>query len=130
MSTFSLMGLADAMAATKNRYGLQLSSHRLAEIKKRVLELVTSSRFQKLLEGATVSVEQSLSFNDELKQVDLLLEYENRCLVIDYKSSKKYQLKHVAQVGLYKRAIESIKKKPTQGVLVYLLDEGTEFVGV
>jgi len=130
MSTFSLMGLADAMAATKNRYGLQLSSQKLEEIKKRVLELVTSSRFQKFLEGAKATSEQSLSFNDELKQIDLLVENEKEFMVIEYKSSKKYHLKHVAQVKLYKEAIESIKKKPTRGVLVYLLEDGVEFVGV
>jgi exodeoxyribonuclease V beta subunit len=91
---------------------------------------VTNSHFQKLLEGASVSNEQSLSFEDELKQVDLLLEYENKCVVLDYKSSKKYHLKHVSQVRHYKKAIQSIVGKPTTGVLVYLLEDGVEFVGI
>jgi exodeoxyribonuclease V beta subunit len=130
MSSFSLMGMAEAMAATKNRYGLLLTTAKLEEIKKRVLDLVTNSHFQKLLEGAEVSNEQSLSFEDELKQVDLLLTYENKCVVIDYKSSKKYHLKHVSQVRHYKKAIQSIVGKPTTGVLVYLLEDGIEFVGV
>ena len=65
MSTFSIMGLADAMTATKNRYGQQLTSERFEEIKIRVLELVTNDRFQKLLEGAKKSNEQALSFNEE-----------------------------------------------------------------
>jgi exodeoxyribonuclease V beta subunit len=130
MSSFSLMGMAEAMAATKNRYGLLLTTQKLEEIKKRVLDLVTNSHFQKLLEGANVSNEQSLSFEDELKQVDLLLEYENKCVVLDYKSSKKYHLKHVSQVRHYKKAIQSIVGKPTTGVLVYLLEDGVEFVGI
>ncbi len=130
LPSFSLMGLADAMIATKNRYGLQLSGEQLEEIKRRVLALVTHTKFQKLLEGARVSKEQSLAFKEELKQVDLLLEYENRCVVIDYKSSKKYHLKHLAQVRDYKRAIESIVKKPTQGVILYLLEDKIEFVEV
>ena len=130
LSSFSLMGLADAMAATKNRYGLQLTAQRLEEIKKRVLDLVTDSRFQKLLEGADASNEQSLSFEDELKQIDLLLEYKDKCVVIDYKSSKKYHLKHVSQVRYYKKAIESILKKPTTGIILYLLEDKVEFVGV
>jgi exodeoxyribonuclease V beta subunit len=129
MSSFSLMGMAEAMAATKNRYGLLLTTQKLEEIKKRVLDLVTNSHFQKLLEGAEVSNEQSLSFEEELKQVDLLLTYENKCVVIDYKSSKKYHLKHVSQVRHYKKAIQSIVGKPTTGVLVYLLEDKTEFVG-
>ena len=130
LPSFSIMGLADAMLATKNRYGLQLSPQAIEQIKSRVLALVTNERFKKLLEGATVSREQSLSFNEELKQIDLLLEYEQKCVVIDYKSSKKYHQKHLRQVGYYKRAIESIVKKPTTGILVYLLEEGVEFIGV
>jgi len=129
-SSFSLMGMAEAMAATKNRYGLVLSEQKLAEIKKRVLDLVTNGHFQKLLEGASVHSEQSLAFEDELKQVDLLLEYEEKCVVIDYKSSKKYHLKHVSQVRHYKKAVQSILKKPTTGITIYLLEDGVEFVGV
>ncbi|CAA6802542.1 MAG: Helicase [uncultured Sulfurovum sp.] len=129
-SSFSLMGMAEAMAAMKNRYGLLLNEQKLAEIKKRVLNLVTHKQFQKLLENAKINKEQSLSFEDELKQVDLLLEYAEKCVVIDYKSSKKYHQKHVSQVQYYKKAIGSIMKKPTTGVIIYLLDEGTEFVGI
>ena len=51
-------------------------------------------------------------------------------MVLDYKSSKKYHLKHVSQVRHYKKAIQSIVGKPTTGVLVYLLEDGVEFVGV
>jgi len=130
LPSFSLMGLAQAMMATQNRYGLELSSEQLEQIKKRVLELITHSRFQKLLEGATVSLEQSLAYEGELKQIDLLLEYEKRCLVIDYKSSKSHQQKHFAQVRHYKQAIESIKNQPTEGMLVYLLEDKIEFVKV
>ena len=50
-----------------------------------------------MLLDASISKEQSLSFNGELKQIDLLLEYEDRCMVIDYKSSKKYAVKHQNQ---------------------------------
>jgi len=130
LSTFSIMGVADALLATKNRYGLHLSQHAIEQIKSRVLELVTNEHFQKLLEGADIKREQSLSFNEELKQIDLLLEYEQKCVVIEYKSSKKYHQKHLRQVRHYKRAIESIVKKPTTGILIYLLEEGVEFIGV
>ncbi|HHD75745.1 MAG TPA: RecB-like helicase, partial [Campylobacterales bacterium] len=130
MSSFSIIAMADAMVATQNRYGQLLSENQLEAIKKRVLELVTNEHFQTLLEGATISSEQSLSYEDELKQIDLLLNYEDKCLVIDYKSSKKYHLKHRQQVRHYSKAIQSIMKKPTSGVILYLLEEGVEFVGV
>lgn len=130
MSTFSIMGLAEALIATKNRYGLQLNPHQLEEIKKRILELVTHTRFKKMLQGATLRKEQSLSYNGALKQIDLLLEYENQCMVIEYKSSKKYHLKHRKQVGYYKQAIYAIMDKPTRGILVYLLEEGIELLEI
>lgn len=130
MSSFSLMGMAEAMTATKNRYGLLLTHQQLQAIKKRVLELVTNQQFQRLLIDARLSKEQSLVFEDELKQIDLLLEYEEKCVVLEYKSSKKYHLKHIAQVKQYKKAIQSIVGKPTTGILVYLLEERVEFVGV
>ena len=130
MSSFTIMGLADAMIASKNRYGLQLNDEKFADIKNRILELITHNRFKKLLEGATTSNEQSLSFNDEIKQIDLLLSYENHYLVIDYKSSKKYHQEHRKQVRNYKDAIESIMGKQTRGMIVYLLDDGVEFVEV
>ncbi|CAA6803556.1 MAG: Helicase [uncultured Sulfurovum sp.] len=129
-ASFSLMGMAEAMAATKNRYGLLLSQQKLDEIKKRVLDLITNKHFQKLLEGARVNSEQSLAFEEELKQIDLFLEYDEKCVVIDYKSSKKYHLKHVNQVRYYKKAIQSISKKPTTGIIIYLLEDKTEFIGV
>jgi exodeoxyribonuclease V beta subunit len=130
ISNFSIMGLADAMNATRNRYGSELTEARLEEIKSRVLELVTSERFKKLLEGAKRSSEQSLSFEGELKQVDLLLEYEKHYMVIEYKSSKKYHESHRKQVREYKEAMESITGKPTRAMLLYLLDSGLEFIEI
>jgi exodeoxyribonuclease V beta subunit len=127
---FSIIGLAEAMNATKNRYGLELNEQKIEEIKKRVLELITNERFKKLLEGATITTEQSLAFNDELKQIDLLLTYSTHCVVIDYKSSKKYHLKHLNQVRYYKKAIENIVGKQTRGIIIYLLESGVEFVEV
>ena len=130
MSSFTIMSLADAMIASKNRYGLQLNDEKFLDIKNRILELITQSQFKKLLEGATTSNEQALSFNDELKQIDLLLSYENHYLVMDYKSSKKYHQEHRKQVREYKDAIESITSKQTRGMIVYLLADGVELVEV
>ncbi len=112
-----------AMTALQNRYGQQLSGQSMEEIAKRVHALVLHSEFQALLVGAKVRKEQSLSFEGELKQIDLLLEYEAYNLVIDYKSSKKYALKHKKQVSFYSKAIEKITKKPTSATIIYLLED-------
>ena len=130
MNSFSIMELAEAINATRNRYGLELDRRKMDDIKNRVLELVTNERFKKLLEKATISTEQSLSYNEELKQVDLLLSYDKHCVVIDYKSSKKYHLRHRSQVSYYKNAVETIMAKQTRGIIIYLLESGVEFFEV
>jgi len=59
-----------------------------------------------------------------------LLEYEDRCLVIDYKSSKKYHLKHAVQVQGYKKALAKLTAKPAKGLILYLLEESIELTEV
>ena len=126
LGSFDAVSLSSAMMSMKNKYGQQLSLEGMLEIEKRVSMLITNQKFQTLLEGATLSKEQSLSFEGELKQIDLLLEYEDHNVVIDYKSSKKYALKHQSQVGYYKKAISNITGKRTEGIVLYILDEGIE----
>ncbi len=123
LGAFDEESLGAAMNALQNRYGQVLNEAQITEIEKRVNMLINDVQFQEILAGATVSKEQSLSFNGELKQIDLLLEYEDRCLVIDYKSSKKYALKHQNQVSYYQKAIEKITQKPTSGAIIYLLED-------
>ena len=130
LADFNERSLHMAMIAVQNRYGQQLTQVQLCEIEKRVRMLIEDEKFQQLLLGATVRKEQSLSYEGELKQIDLLLEYEDHTLVIDYKSSKKYGIKHQSQVGYYKKAIADIVGKRTEGMVVYLLGEGIEFVSI
>ena len=130
LGTFDEQSLVAAMHALQNRYGKVLSMEQFSEIEKRVKMLIENVQFQEILAGAAVSKEQSLSFNGELKQIDLLLEYEDRCMVIDYKSSKKYGLKHQKQVEYYKKAIGNITGKKTVGMIVYLLEDGVEIQSI
>jgi exodeoxyribonuclease V beta subunit len=126
LSSFSKESLDSSLQAMHNKYGLELNSGQTQEIRRRIERLIGNEDFQKLLISASISKEQSLSFNGELKQIDLLLEYEDRCMVIDYKSSKKYAQKHKKEVLFYKNAIEKITKKPTLGIIVYLLENEVE----
>jgi exodeoxyribonuclease V beta subunit len=127
---FDEMHVNIAMTALQNKYGQQLTQQNMDEIAKRVKALVAHSEFQALLVGAKIHKEQSLSFEGELKQIDLLLEHKDYNLVIDYKSSKKYGLKHQSQVGYYKKAIANITGKRTEGMVIYLLNEGIEFLNL
>jgi exodeoxyribonuclease V beta subunit len=123
LGTFDETSVSVAMTALQNKFGQQLSLLQLEEIQKRISSLITNQEFQNLLQGAKVSKEQSLSYEGQLKQIDLLLEYEEKCMVIDYKSSKKYAEKHKKQVSFYQKAIEKITQKPTSGAIVYLLED-------
>jgi len=126
LGAFDAKSVTLAMMAVQNKYGQQLSDIHLSHIEKRVQALIENETFQKLLKGAKIRKEQSLAYEGELKQVDLLLEYEAYHLVIDYKSSKKYALKHQSQVGYYKKAISTITGKKVEGKILYLLEEGIE----
>jgi len=130
MGCFDEESLKSAMISVRNRYGQLVGAEGVVEIEKRVKSLIEDETFQKLLQNAEIMKEQSLSFEGELKQIDLLLAYEEHMLIVDYKSSKKYLLKHQAQVKHYKRAIESITEKPARGMLIYLLEEGIEILNL
>ena len=123
LSGFDEESLTLSMMALKNRYGQLLHDSSMAQIEERIRKLIKKSEFQELLEGATITKEQSLSYEGELKQIDLLLEYSDHCLVVDYKSSKKYALKHQKQVKYYQKAIEAITGKRTEGMVIYQLEE-------
>jgi exodeoxyribonuclease V beta subunit len=126
LGSFDESSVRVAMIALQNKYGQQLSQLSMDEIENRVNALVANSEFQALLVGAIIRKEQSLSFEGALKQIDLILEYEDYNLVIDYKSSKKYGLKHQNQVRYYKKAIRNITGKRTEAIVIYLLDEGID----
>lgn len=128
LGSFNEVNLRSAMISLQNRYGQQLNVDSIDQIEQRIENLIHNTDFQKILDGAKVSKEQSLSFEGELKQIDLLLEYDGHCLVVDYKSSKKYALKHQNQVGYYKKAIANITGKRTEGMIIYLLEEGIELL--
>jgi len=127
LASFDKESLTSALIALRNRYGQQLTDLHMHQIEDRITNLIDNKTFQKILYGAKVTKEQSLSFEGELKQIDVLLEYDNHCLVIDYKSSKKYALKHQEQVRHYQKAIHAITGKRTDGVIVYLTEEEIDF---
>jgi exodeoxyribonuclease V beta subunit len=128
LGSFDEGSVSSAMMSMHNKYGQELSHETIEEIEQRIRSLIANQTFQSLLQNAKVRKEQSLSFEGELKQIDLLLEYEDHNLVIDYKSSKKYAVKHQNQVGYYKKAIANITGSRTEGMVVYLLNEGIELL--
>jgi exodeoxyribonuclease V beta subunit len=113
--------ITPAIDAMRNRYGRLLRPDHITDIHDRIARLIADTAFQKLLEDATLRREQSIAYKGDFKQIDLLIEYPDHFLVIDYKSSTKYATHHQSQVRHYVRAIEKILGKPTKGKIVYLL---------
>jgi exodeoxyribonuclease V beta subunit len=74
--------------------------------------------------------EQPVSYNGELKQLDLLVEKDEKLVIIDYKSSKSIDSSHTKQVAYYKEAIKSISSKDTEGYLCYVREDEVEIVKV
>jgi len=126
MAAFDPESLETALAAMRSRYGQKLSSAQMEDIAGRLTSLLKNEEVMRLFEGAKVYKERALSYHGELKQVDLLLEYSDHYLVIDYKSSKKGMLKHQVQVSSYVQAIRSLTGKETRGMILYLQKEGIE----
>jgi exodeoxyribonuclease V beta subunit len=126
MAQFDRKSLQTAIIAMKSRYGQKLASAQIDDITTRLEALIENDEVMALFEDAKVYKERAFSYHGELRQVDLLLEYPERYLVIDYKSSKKGMLKHKAQVSAYVEAIGALTGKQTQGMILYLEKEGID----
>lgn len=122
MSEFSLDSLDNAFISTCNRYATVLSQTNLSSIYERIKLLICDEKFISLTANAKLYKEQPLVFNGERKQIDLLIEKDDEMIIVDYKSSKHVNDSHLAQVGLYKKALSKISDKKVSSYLVYLRD--------
>ena len=130
LERFDLDSIEGALKAMYFKYGELLDKKSVDDIKNRVSMLVESVEFQKLLNCKKIFKEQPLSFDGEIKQVDLLLEYEDSYLVVDYKSSNISKNHYLQQVKQYIKAISAITNSSVKGVIVYLLEDKVELVEV
>ena len=130
MAAFDKASLQRALAAMRGRYGALLSSEEIEDIRSRIERLLEDRQFAGLIEGAKIYKERSLSYRGELKQIDLLLEYPDHYVVVDYKSSKKGMLKHQHQVASYIRAVQALTGRESRGVILYLEKEKIEYINL
>lgn len=128
LDSFDEHSLKRAYIALQNRFAPLLDEHTLQAIYGRGEKLVTCKAFLDLIEGAKVYKEQPLIYQKERKQIDLLLEFTDKIIVIDYKSSKKQSVKHQAQVKLYQDALAQIYNLPVEAYICYLQNDGIELI--
>ena len=130
LAKFEIEAIPSAIEAMRNKYGSRLSTPQIREIQRRISMLVGDECFLEMLDGAIISREQPISYRGEKKQIDLLLEYPDKAIVVDYKSSDKYTAHHHTQVQHYLEAIQGILDKPTAGYVIYLLPQTVRCLSV
>jgi len=128
MSEFSEKSLERAFVSTCNRYSVVLSEQNLNSIYSRIQRLLADEKFISFLKDGKLYKEQPIVFNGERKQIDLLIEKDDEVIVIDYKSSLHVNDSHLAQIGLYKKAMGKISSKKVSAYLVYLREEEIKII--
>ena len=127
---FEKSSLKSAYEAMKNRYLDILGEIKINDIANRVNNLLTNKEFLKMLDSKNIYKELPLVFDNELKQIDLLLEDKDSIVIIDYKTSNEIQNEHIKQVSNYVNIIKKIKAKETKGYLCYLKRDEIKFVSI
>ncbi len=122
--------IENAYESMKNRYKMILDEDDLKDIKKRVVRLVNNREFCKIIKNGKLLREQPLYYNSQRKQLDLLIEFDERVIVVDYKSSELLQSSHVKQVAVYRDALQEIYSKKCEAYLCYLKQEKNEIIKV
>ena len=126
--SFHPTSLPDAYTTLTNRYTKLLDEKALGDIYRRVEILLDTQAFLALLEGAICYKEQPLFYQEARYQIDLMLEYKDKIVVIDYKSSRAQSEKHQAQVAKYQEALHQISGMRVEGYICYLGSERSELV--
>ncbi|MBA1438168.1 MAG: RecB-like helicase [Epsilonproteobacteria bacterium] len=125
MESFTKDALSSAIDACYNKYGFALEAEQFAQIQKRIEKLLEHKQFLELTQGKCYK-EQALKYKNNLRYIDLLVQKEDKWIVIDYKTGKHLQEEYMKQVQFYKKAIGEITGKRVEGYLCYLLESGVE----
>lgn len=107
--------------ATRHKFHHLLNDETMSELFTRIKALLWDADFNLIIAGKTLLKEQALSFDGELKQLDLLCVDECEAIIVDYKTGMSDEAGHQKQVSLYKKAIKEILQKNTRAYIFYCL---------
>jgi exodeoxyribonuclease V beta subunit len=119
IQSFDIEHLPSAVEAAKNKFGM---IDNFTDIVKRVAMLLSDDEFKHLINGKRIK-EKPVVYDNQVKQLDLLIEKEECYIVIDYKTSDKSKEKNIAQVKEYIEIVKNISNKKVMGEIVYLLSD-------
>jgi exodeoxyribonuclease V beta subunit len=128
MKSFDKKSLDFVFSLTKSKYNAWLDNNEFTDLYNRILMMIEDNMFQSIINKAEIYKEQELTYNGELKIIDLLVEHEDKFIVIDYKTTHQKSDTHFNQVNFYKKAISEITKKEVDGYLLYLQKDKIEIV--
>jgi len=129
MKEFNTKNLDKAMLMVQNKYGDIFTSDILEDIYNRVQNLINNDSFQEIIKDASFVSEQALTFNNEHRIIDLLVQKKNGYIVVDYKTTIEKSHTHNKQVQNYVMAIKDIVKSDNvMGFVVYLSKDEVELV--
>ncbi len=130
LKDFEKSSLKTAYEATKNHFLDILGIEKLEDIINRVNNLLKNREFLDMVGSKNIYKELPVIFENELKQIDLLIEDKESITIVDYKTSAQVQNEHIKQVSNYIQIIKEIKNKETKGYLCYLKKDEIKFIKV
>jgi exodeoxyribonuclease V beta subunit len=131
MENFDKKSLNIAINMSINRYNNILNDNDFDDIYNRIEDLINNDKFNKLVENSTFYKEQALIYNEELKIIDLLIQKNEKIIIVDYKTSKTEQYSHIKQISYYIKALQKIyNTQKIEGYLVYLQKNNTKVIKI
>lgn len=122
MGSFEQSAVENALESMRNRHGATLEEEAIRDIQQRVRRLIGDEQFEQLTRGECFR-EQMIRHNGSLGIIDLLVQYENGWVIIDYKSGRDGEEKHREQVQWYVNALRAFGYDEVCGYLCYVLEE-------
>ncbi|MCI6988889.1 MAG: RecB-like helicase [Campylobacter sp.] len=129
-ASFDEISLKKALSISKSKFMQFLDGGAFKEIEKRLLNLANSTKFSSLIKGGKIYKEVSFKIDGEIKRMDLLVEFNDKITIFDYKSSRNNELANRAQVQFYKDSVTKFTDKKISAYLLFLLPSALEILEV
>jgi exodeoxyribonuclease V beta subunit len=140
LGEFKVENIPHAKDMMLNKYGYILEVGEVEDIQNRVVMLLNSSEFMRLITGECYR-EKAIRYKDNLRYIDLLVKSVEKkdtlslfsadvWNVIDYKSSTTYAEHHSKQVKYYVKAVQEITADRVDGYICYLLKDKIKIIKI
>jgi exodeoxyribonuclease V beta subunit len=128
---FDIVNLDRSILQTRARYSNYLDDNDFKKIYVICKNLINYKQFQEQINGYEIVTEQALSYNGEIKILDLMCVKDDEIIIYDYKTTTLQQSNHNTQVLHYQKALNDIfPNHKVSGKLIYLSLENISIVDV